>query len=78
MTRRANSTYGSNDDASEAERIGYWHGNFADEIDAVGVVAYCKCVLNLGNEEVARTIGEMFVNEKCGGGTVEMVQGGVA
>jgi hypothetical protein len=58
--------------------IGYWHGDFAEGVEAIGVVACCKCVLDLGNEEVARTIGEMFVNEKCGGGTVEMVQGGVA
>ena len=58
--------------------VGYMHGDLPDEIAVVGVAACCGCVKKLGAVEVARTVGQMFVDELCGGGTVEMVQAGTA
>lgn len=55
--------------------ICYAHG---DRPQVVGMAACRACAVKLGNEQTARMIGEMFVDECCCGGTVELVQGGNA
>jgi hypothetical protein len=57
--------------------VGFVHGDL-DGIDAIGVAACVACTLRLGDEGVTRAIGQEFVDTCAGGGTVELVQGGVA
>jgi hypothetical protein len=58
--------------------IGYLHGDFPKDIDGIGVTVCCDCVTRLGDKEAARTTVQMFLDEKCGGGTVTELQGGTA
>jgi hypothetical protein len=60
--------------------VGYWHGKFSEDVNEVGVAACCACALELGDEEVARRIGQVFANEilRDGEATIELVKGGVA
>ena len=58
--------------------VGFMHGDFPKEVDAVALAACCGCVRKLGDELAARTITRMFADECCGGGEVRLVEGGVA
>jgi hypothetical protein len=57
---------------------GFGHGDLGTGIDVVAVAACVACTLKLGDEGVTRAIGQEFVDSCAGGGTVELVQGGVA
>jgi hypothetical protein len=58
--------------------MGYLHGDLGKDVDAVAVAACVGCTLKLGDEKVTRAIGQEFADSCCGGGTVEVVQGGTA
>jgi hypothetical protein len=59
--------------------VGYLHGDFPKEIGAIAVCACVRCVETLGNDGAALAPGKTFADELCGGGgTVQLVQGGVA
>ena len=58
--------------------VGFVHGDFPEEVEIVAVAACVACTLRLGDEGVTCALGQDFVDLCCGGGTVEVVQGGVA
>jgi hypothetical protein len=58
--------------------VGFLHGNLGDEVDAVAVAACVACTLKLGDEGASRALCQEFADSCCGGGTVELVQGGTA
>jgi hypothetical protein len=58
--------------------VGYMHGDLPKEIDGIGMAACSACAKKLGDKRTSKTITQMFADECCGGGKVEMVQGGTA
>ena len=68
----------SRDGDSTPGLVGFMHGDLPKEIDGVGMAACRACAMKLGDVETSRTITQMFADEVCGGGTVELVQGGTA
>lgn len=69
------------DSAGSPGLIGYLHGDLHHrdgDIDAIGVAACCGCVRKLGDELAAKTLCHEFADTCCGGGTVQLVQGGVS
>jgi hypothetical protein len=57
---------------------GYLHGDFPKGVEIVCVAACTACTLKLGDEGVLRAIGQEFVDSCAGGGSVQLVQSGVA
>jgi hypothetical protein len=58
--------------------MGFLHGDFGKDVDAVCVAACVACTLKLGDEGASRALCQEFVDTCAGGGTVQLVQGGTA
>jgi hypothetical protein len=53
-------------------------GDFGKDVDAVCMAACVACKLKLGDEGTSRALCQEFADECCGGGTVNLIQGGTA
>ena len=68
----------SRDGDSTPGVVGYVHGDLPKDMEGIAMAACTACARKLGDQETSRQITQMFADEQCGGGTVSLVQGGVA